>query len=84
MVEVDQVTGKLKEIIKEHLPDINTDTITAATTFDSDLNLGSLEMSTILMDIEDAFDIRIQDEEVETMKTVGDLVKCIVGHTAKT
>ena len=84
MAEIEQVTSKLKEIIKEHLPDINADTITATTTFDSDLNLGSLEMSTILMDIEDAFNIRIQDDEVESMKTVGDLVKCIVGHAAKT
>ncbi len=78
--QAEKVIGKLKEIMKEFLPDVDIEKITGETTFDSDLNLGSLEMSTILMDIEDSFNIRISDEEVESMRKVEDLVKCILKH----
>jgi acyl carrier protein len=79
---INKVVTRLKEIIKEHLPDVDADIITETTTFDKDLNLGSLEMSTILMDIEDSFQVRITDEEIEQMKNVGDLVRTVVKHLA--
>lgn len=77
---VTRVVNRLKEIIKEHLPDVDPETITENTSFDKDLMLGSLEMSTILMDIEDSFQVRITDEEIEQMKNVGDLVRTVVKH----
>ncbi len=77
---VHQVIAKLKDVIKEHLPDLSPDQIHEHSEFEKDLNLGSLEMSTILMDIEDAFNIRIQEEEFQTMKNVGDLVRTVVKH----
>ncbi|MHA2610635.1 MAG: acyl carrier protein [bacterium JZ-2024 1] len=77
---INKVVSKLKEVIKEHLPDVDPDQITEHSEFEKDLNLGSLEMSTILMDIEDAFNIRIQEEEFQTLKNVGDLVRTVVKH----
>ena len=77
---INKVVTKLKEVIKEHLPDVDPDQISENSEFEKDLNLGSLEMSTILMDIEDAFNIRIQEEEFQTLKNVGDLVRTVVKH----
>ncbi len=79
----EKVIARLKEIIKEHLPDVDPESIGPETTFDKDLNLGSLEMSTILMDIEDSFEIRISDEELEQLRNVRDLVETVVKHISQ-
>ena len=42
-----------------------------------DLDLDSLDIVELIMSIECEFDIIIQDEYVDTVKTVGDLVKVV-------
>lgn len=50
--------------------------ITPATGFE-DLAMDSLEAVQMIMAIEEAFDIEIADEDVDNLKTIGDLVDYI-------
>ena len=67
---------KLKEIIVDVLG-CNEEDITAETTFVDDLGADSLDLFQIIMGIEDAFDIEIENEDAEKITTVGDAVEQI-------
>ena len=67
---------KLKKIIAEVL-NVDPDEITMETTFQDDLGADSLDVYQIIMGIEEEFDIEIPDDQVEKIKTVGDIVKFI-------
>lgn len=45
-----------------------------------DLGADSLDLVDLLMSIEDEFDVEIPDEDVEKIKTVGDLVHYVEDH----
>lgn len=64
---------KIKEIIAEKI-DIDPATITEESSFE-DMEVDSLDMVEIVMDIEEEFDISIDVED--DIKTVGDLVALI-------
>ncbi len=61
---------KLKEIIANVL-NVDPNEITEETTFVEDLGADSLDVFQIVMDLEDAFQIQIPQEEVEKITTVG-------------
>ncbi len=63
----------IKKIIADKL-DIDVDSITEESSFE-DMQVDSLDMVEIVMDIEEAFDITIDAED--EIKTVGDLLKRI-------
>jgi acyl carrier protein len=67
------VYEKICEIIAEKM-DIDASDILMESTFES-LKIDSLDMVEIVMDIEEEFDISI--EEAENLKTVADLVNFI-------
>ena len=67
---------KLKEIIVDVLG-CNEDEITMDTTFVDDLGADSLDIFQIIMGIEDAFDIEIENEDAEKISKVGDAVEQI-------
>lgn len=70
------VFEKLSDIISEQL-DIEKDKITMDLSISDDLGADSLDLVDILMSIEDEFDLEVPDEDVEKIKTVGDMVKYI-------
>lgn len=39
-----------------------------------DLDLSSMQAITLVMDLENEFDIEVEDEEIEALKTVGDVL----------
>lgn len=57
--------------------DVEEDTISLATNITDDLGADSLDAVDMLMSLEDEFDVEIPDEEIETIRTVGDLVAYI-------
>ncbi|MBR6134869.1 MAG: acyl carrier protein [Clostridia bacterium] len=63
----------IQEIISEYL-DIDPSTITETTSF-KDMEIDSIDMMDIIMNIEDKFDIKIDD--TQGLETVGDLIKMI-------
>ena len=67
---------KLKEIIAEVLS-VDQDEVTLETTVTDDLGADSLDVFQIIMGIEQEFELTIDTEEVEEIKTVGDAVELI-------
>lgn len=70
------VLEKVKAILAEQF-DVEEDSITAETTIQEDLGADSLDVVDLLMSIEDEFEIEVPDEEIENIKTVGNLVEYI-------
>lgn len=70
------VFEKVKAILSEQF-DVEEDSITPDTSISEDLGADSLDVVDLLMSIEDEFEIEIPDEEIDNIKTVGELVKYI-------
>ncbi len=70
------VFDKVKDIIVDQL-DVDEDEITLEASITEDLGADSLDVVDLIMSLEEEFDIKIPDEEVENVKTVGDIVKFI-------
>ena len=70
------IFDKIKAILAEQL-DVDEDSLTLETDIAKDLNADSLDVVEILMSIEDEFSVEIPDEEIENIKTIGDLVEYI-------
>ena len=68
------VFEKIKEILAEQL-DANAEEMTMETRIDEDLGADSLDVVELLMSIEDEFEVEIPDEEIENLKTIGDVVE---------
>lgn len=77
---MDNVLEKVKQVIGEQLGIDDTDSITAETTFISDLGADSLDIVELIMALEDEFDMEIPEEEAEKITTVGDVVDYIEKH----
>lgn len=72
------VFEKVKEILCEQL-DVEEEKVIAEASIVDDLGADSLDVVDLVMSFEEEFDIEIPDEDVENMKTVGDMVKYIEG-----
>ena len=70
------VFEKVKKIISEEL-NVAEDKITMEASLVEDLEADSLDAVEIIVRIEEEFDLQVDDEAAENVKTVGDLVKCI-------
>ena len=70
------VFDKIKDIIVEQL-DVEEDAVTMEASITDDLGADSLDVVDLVMSIEESFDVEIPDEELENIKTVGDIVKYI-------
>ena len=67
---------KLKEMAAEQL-DVTADSITMDSRLKEDLKADSASVMMLVMDIESEFNITIEDDAIDTVKTVGDLVNYI-------
>jgi acyl carrier protein len=70
------VFEKVKSIVKEQLG-VDEEKITLEASITDDLGADSLDVVDLVMSLEEEFDLEIPDEDVEGMKTVGDIVKYI-------
>ena len=70
------VLEKVKMIISSQF-DVEEDSITPETNIADDLGADSLDVVDMLMSLEDEFDVEIPDEEIERIRTVGELVAYI-------
>lgn len=71
---------KIREIVAEQLG-IGEDEIKLETNFVEDLGADSLDLFQVVMELEEAFDVKVED--VEGLKTVGDAVKFIEAEKEK-
>lgn len=68
------VFEKIKEIVVDQLG-VNEEDVKLETNFIDDLGADSLDLFQVVMDLEDAFNVKV--DNVENIKTVGDAVKYI-------
>ncbi|MCD2346375.1 acyl carrier protein [Clostridium guangxiense] len=71
---------KIKSITAEQLG-VDTSTLTMETSFQGDLNADSLDLFQIIMELEDEFNIQIED--TDDINTIGDAVKFIQEKTGE-
>ena len=74
------VLEKVKAILSEQF-DVEEDTITVDTLIADDLGADSLDVVDVLMSLEDEFEIESPDDEIENIKSVGELVAYIEANT---
>lgn len=56
---------------------IDEDTITMESSFEDDLGADSLDLVELVMALEEEYDVEIDDDDAEKIKTVGDAVNYI-------
>lgn len=70
------VFDKVKELLAEQL-DVDAESITMESSISDDLGADSLDLVDLVMELENEFDTEIPDEDVQNIKTVGDVVNYI-------
>jgi len=74
-----EVEEKVISIVSEQLG-VDKAEISRETSFVNDLNADSLDTVELIMELEDAFETSIPDEEAEKIQTVGQAIDYIVEH----
>ena len=73
-----EIFNELKEIVLDYLGDDDMD-VSEDSVLTDDLGLTSLDLISIVGDVEDSFDISVEDEAMESIETVGDVLDYIEG-----
>jgi acyl carrier protein len=72
----DEIIAGLAEILEE-VAGVNPDDVAEEKSFTDDLDVDSLSMVEVVVAAEEKFDVKIPDNEVQNLKTVGDAVSYI-------
>ena len=70
-------------LIRAHLADeleVDGDTITESTHFRNDLEADSLDLYTLVQELEDSYGVTISDEEAAKIQTVGQAVDFVLAN----
>ena len=70
---------KICELLADKF-DVDASTLTMDTKIKEDLKADSLDIVELMMDLEENFGIKIEDEEAMQMSTIGDICKYIEAH----
>ncbi|MBC3842254.1 acyl carrier protein [Streptacidiphilus sp. 4-A2] len=76
----DEVLTGLAEIVNE-IAGIPAEDVELDKSFTDDLDVDSLSMVEVVVAAEERFDVKIPDDEVKNLKTVGDAVNYIVTNS---
>ncbi len=71
-----EILSGLAEIVNT-VTELPVDAVELDKTFTDDLEIDSLDMMQIVVDAEERFGVRIPDDDVKNLKTVGDAVSYI-------
>ena len=75
----EELITKLKTIIEPYIQDEEAfNTLSEDTDFIKDLKINSANLVDIILDIEDAFDIRLENEDMEQMMDVKSAMEIII------
>lgn len=77
-----EIESQVKEIIVEQL-DVKPEDVTESKTFTEDLGADSLAIVELVLALEEKFEVKIPDDEVDKIKTVGDAISYIKTHVGK-
>ncbi len=67
---------KVRDILVEEL-DLDVEEVTMESNIREDLGADSLDMVDLIMSIEDAFEVKVDENDAVNIKTVGDIVNYI-------
>ncbi len=73
------IEEKVNEIIVKQMG-VNKEQVKPETSFINDLGADSLDTVELVMELEDAFDVNIPDEDAEKIQTVGDAINYVKEH----
>ena len=75
--------GEVLELVRSHLAselEVEPDHVDEGTRFKEDLDADSLDLVTLVMELEDRYGVRIPDEEAARIATVGQALDYILAH----
>lgn len=72
----EEVFDKLKELVVDQLG-VEEDEVTMEASMQDDLGADSLDLVDLVMSVEEEFGVKVADEDLENIKTVGDIVNYI-------
>ena len=81
MASTEEIRSSLAEIVNE-IAGIPVEDVQLDKSFTDDLDVDSLSMVEVVVAAEEKFDVKIPDDEVKNLKTVGDAVAFIERTTA--
>ena len=81
MATTEEIRTDLAEIVNE-VAGIPADDVQMDKSFTDDLDVDSLSMVEVVVAAEEKFDVKIPDDEVQNLKTVGDAVSYIQKNAA--
>ncbi len=73
---------EIAKLIAEHL-DIDVSQIKPDSDFITDLSADSLDIVEMLIDMENTYGIEFEDTDMQSVKTVNDVIKFIEAHKSK-
>lgn len=70
------ISERIISLISEQF-NVDADSVNLETSFRDDLNADSLDLVELVMALEDEYGLEIEDEDVDSIKTVGDATNYI-------
>jgi acyl carrier protein len=82
-MERSEIRDKIVEIIGTYAKDKDAvANVTDETNILEDLKVNSARLVDVILDFEDAFDIEVEDEDADSVNTVGDAVNLVAAKVA--
>ena len=83
MADADSIRQKIiEELLEASESSLEASEIGAETSLRDDLGLDSLQAVTVVMALEQEFEIEVDDEEIDGLQTVGDILELLAKKTA--
>jgi acyl carrier protein len=72
----------IEELLEASESSLEASEIEAGTNLRDDLGLDSLQAVTVVMALEQEFEVEVDDEEIDGLQTVGDILELLARKTA--
>jgi acyl carrier protein len=85
-MEVGMEEGQVLELVRSKLDEIKVENAASATmdTTWEELDVDSLDLVELVQSLEDEYGVRIEDEQLKEVKSVGDAVRLVIAQSGAT
>jgi acyl carrier protein len=85
-MEVGMEEGQVLELVRSKLDEIKVEDAASATmdTTWEELDVDSLDLVELVQSLEDEYGVRIEDEQLKEVKSVGDAVRLVIAQSGAT